>query len=177
MSAVHPLPAALERQAFTDAMRRVAASVTVVTTDGPGGKHGATATAFSSVSADPPSVLVCLHKDSRISQALESNRIFCVNVLAEHAQALSQRFAGADDAHIDNRFDGVAHQCHAGEAPQLASALALHCQLSEHHTHASHQIFIGRVLRTSSSPERPLIYHNGAYTCLTKTPEGDLSCQ
>ena len=61
----------VSRERFVGAMREVAASVTVVTTDGPCGRHGATVSAFSSVSADPPTVLVCLHADSRIAKAVE----------------------------------------------------------------------------------------------------------
>jgi len=66
-------------------MRQVAATVTVVTTDGPSGQAGATVSAFTSLSADPPSVLVCLRADSRIARAVQDNGVFCVNVLPEDA--------------------------------------------------------------------------------------------
>ena len=59
------------RDAYVHAMRRVASSVAVVTTDGPAGCHGATVSAFSSVSADPPTILVCLRGGSRIAAARE----------------------------------------------------------------------------------------------------------
>ena len=61
----------LGRDNFLQAMRRVASSVTVVTTDGPHGRHGATVSAFCSVSADPPSVLICLRADSRIESRIQ----------------------------------------------------------------------------------------------------------
>ena len=69
------------RDAFITAMRQVAATVTVVTTDGPAGQSGATVSAFTSLSADPPSVLVCLKADSRIAKAVRDNGVFCVNIL------------------------------------------------------------------------------------------------
>ncbi|MEQ9673623.1 MAG: flavin reductase family protein, partial [Roseovarius indicus] len=82
------------REDFISAMRRVAASVTVVTTDGPAGRAGATVSAFSSVSADPPTVLVCLHAQSRIAGFVQENKRFCVNVLPERFSDIADRFAG-----------------------------------------------------------------------------------
>ena len=74
------LAESVPRKSFISAMRRVASSVTVVTTDGPGGRHGATVSAFYSV-ADPPSALVCLKADSRIARSVSArNGVFCVNV-------------------------------------------------------------------------------------------------
>src|SRR6056297_3656043 len=90
-------PMSTHRQNFIDAMRQVASTVTVVTTDGPAGQAGATVSAFSSLSADPPSVLVCLKDDSRIAKAVRENGVFCVNVLPEDAVKTAQSFAGAYD--------------------------------------------------------------------------------
>ena len=87
----------VDRSLFIEAMRHVAQSVTVVTTQGADGCTGATVSAFSSLSADPPSVLVCLRSDSRIGLAVGRNRVFCVNVLPEGASALAGRFAGRFD--------------------------------------------------------------------------------
>ena len=84
----------VDRDAFLAAMRQVAATVTVVTTDGLAGRAGATVSAFSSLSADPPSVLVCLRTDSRIARAVIENGAFCVNVLAEDAVEVARAFAG-----------------------------------------------------------------------------------
>ena len=92
---------------FIEAMRHVAQSVTVVTTQGEDGPTGATVSAFSSLSADPPSVLVCLRSDSRIGLAVGRNQVFCVNVLPEGASALAGHFAGRFDAEEPNRFGAI----------------------------------------------------------------------
>ena len=67
---------AAHRQDFINAMRTVASSVSVVTTDGPVGRHGATVSAFCSVSADPPTLLVCLNSGSRIARTVAENGQF-----------------------------------------------------------------------------------------------------
>ena len=85
------------RADFVAAMRGVANSVTIVTTDGPAGRCGATVSAFASVSADPPMVLVCLHAQSTIAALAQENGVFCVNVLPEGAGELAVRFAGATE--------------------------------------------------------------------------------
>ena len=112
------------RGAFIDAMRIVANSVAVVTTDGPGGLQGATVSAFSSVSADPPTILVCLRSQSRIAHAVAENGAFCVNVLPQYAQEIAERFAGGQDMHFANRFEGIGYECEPGFLPILHGATA-----------------------------------------------------
>jgi flavin reductase len=116
----------VERKNFVRAMRSVANSVAVVTTDGPAGRHGATVTAFCSVSADPPSVLVCLRIESRIAQAVTRNSMFCVNVLKDSASNIADRFAGRSDATSMDRFEGVDVVGVADEPPRLAAVAYLH---------------------------------------------------
>ena len=72
---------AVERDRFLAAMRRVAATVTVVTTAGPGGRLGLTVSAMSSVSADPPSLVVGIHSGSPVAAAITRNSCFAVNLL------------------------------------------------------------------------------------------------
>jgi hypothetical protein len=81
---------AIPRDRFLDAMSRVAATVNVVTTDGPGGRAGVTVSAMTPVSADgaAPTLLICLHEDSRTTPAIAANRCFCINVLREDQASL-----------------------------------------------------------------------------------------
>jgi flavin reductase (DIM6/NTAB) family NADH-FMN oxidoreductase RutF len=72
----------LDNQVFKEAMRRLAASVCVITAQDDNGPHGCTATAVCSLSAEPPSLLCCLNKTSRTSLAISSARTFAVNVMA-----------------------------------------------------------------------------------------------
>ena len=131
------------RDAFVAAMRQVATTVTVVTTDGPGGLMGATVSAFTSLSADPPAVLVCLKADSRIALAVADNGTFTVNVLPEDAVDVAQRFAGAFDHENPDRFHGVIATPNEF-GPILPRATAFTCTLQKTYRHATHQICIGR---------------------------------
>ena len=144
-------------------MRNVANSVAVVTTNGPAGQHGATVSAFSSVSADPPTTLVCLRMESRIARAVMQNKVFCVNVLPQSGQRIAERFAGRDDDQCNNRFDGI--DCHGapGSAPILSGATAFYCTVEQVVTSGSHQIFIGNVVDLQEGGSAPLTYVSGAY--------------
>ena len=93
----------VDRASFIKAMRNVANSVTVVTTNGEAGCHGGTVSAFCSVSADPPTVLVCLMDSSRIAQTTLQNGNFCVNVLPYASQHVADRFAGRHDNEVADR--------------------------------------------------------------------------
>lgn len=150
------------REAFIAAMRQVAATVTVVTTDGPAGQAGATVSAFTSLSADPPSVLVCLRADSRIARAVTENGVFCVNVLPEDAVEVARAFAGAFDHEMESRFEGLDVSA-TKFGPILPRATAFTCRLTHRHLHGSHAICIGDVTGISNAGERPLTYMSGAY--------------
>ena len=152
-----------ERATFIRAMRAVASSVTVVTTGGEGGRHGATVSAFCSVSADPPSVLVCLKADSRIARSVAANAAFCVNVLPRAREDIANRFAGCDDKRVSDRFEGIACVDSGGPVPAIAGATSFHCDLSDSLDSGSHRIFVGRVKRVVEGAPEPLTYLNGGY--------------
>ncbi|MEM8775684.1 MAG: flavin reductase family protein [Pseudomonadota bacterium] len=150
------------REAFINAMRQVASTVTVVTTDGPAGKSGATVSAFTSLSADPPSVLVCLKADTKIAQAVASNGVFCVNVLPEDAEDVARRFAGMFDKDQPNRFAGL-EVFDTEFGPLLPRATSFTCSLTHRHVHGSHAICIGDVTGISDAGEKPLTYMSGSF--------------
>jgi len=155
-------PMSTHRQNFIDAMRQVASTVTVVTTDGPAGQAGATVSAFSSLSADPPSVLVCLKADSRIAEAVAANGTFCVNILSEDGVELAQRFAGAFDQMTPDRFEGLdVNNTEFG--PTLPRATSFTCTMRHRHVHGSHAICIGDVTGISNAGEKPLTYMSGTF--------------
>jgi flavin reductase len=151
------------RGSFIAAMRRVAASVTVVTTEGPAGRHGATVSAFSSLSADPPMVLVCLHSDSRIARLVAENGCYTVNVLPEGSSDLAARFASAD---AQDRFAGLAVQ-NSATGPELPGAAVLHCRLHDQLAYGSHMLAIGAVQQARSSAAAPLTYLDGQFCRLS----------
>jgi len=141
-------------------MGRFATGVTVVTTPGP---LGSTANAVSSVSLDPPLVLVCLREESETLAGLRGSGAFAINVLAEDQQALADRFARAAHA---GQWDGVAHEPAATGSPLLAGTLAaIECELHEEADGGDHRIVIGRVLsvRLDAEPTAPLLFSEARY--------------
>lgn len=151
------------REAFIGAMRRVATSVTVVTTDGPGGRYGATVSAFSSVSADPPTILVCLKSESRIARAVAVNGTLCVNVLPQGGADIAKRFAGFDDALVDDRFDGIDCYGKRGLPPAIDGATVFFCSLKQNILAGSHLIVVGDVQEVRDGMNEPLAYLAGAF--------------
>ena len=152
----------VNRTLFIEAMRNVAQSVTIVTTMGENGSTGATVSAFSSLSADPPSVLVCLKSDSRIGLAVAQNKVFCVNVLPESARDLAERFAGQFDTEQPDRF-GAIKSTNTSSGAVLDGALAFECSLDKIISHGSHSICIGNVSAINHSNISPLVYMDGMF--------------
>ncbi len=153
----------VSRSDFIGAMRSVASSVTVVTTDGSAGRLGATVSAFCSVSADPPSALVCLRAESRIALAVAENGAFCVNVLPQGCRVIAERFAGCHDKAVADRFEDVELTEILGALPAIAGATSFACALKERLAFGSHSICVGHVLEVQNGAPAPLTYLNGAY--------------
>jgi len=147
---------------FRKAMGSFPAGVTVVTACHDGRLVGTTVSAFSSVSMDPPLVMVCLKRDSRTLAALSLARSFCVNILAQEQGDLAYRFAksGADD-----RFALTAVEAGVCGAPLLAGCVtSVECELWAAHDGGDHEILVGRVLRvTTDETKTPLVYVRGAF--------------
>ncbi|MGH8336770.1 MAG: flavin reductase family protein, partial [Gammaproteobacteria bacterium] len=159
----------LDREEFLRGMRRVANSVTVVTTGGPCGRHGATVSAFCSVSADPPSVLVCLHGSSRIAAMVRHNGTFCVNVLNESAKSIADRFAGRTGLPCQDRFSGLRLVTSRHPSPILGlAATAFSCDIAESMQHGTHLIVVGRVVAVANTEANPLTYLNGRYSAISE---------
>lgn len=142
-----------------------ATGVTVVTTRGPQHAYGMTANAFSSVSLDPPLVLVCVMADSEGSRHIEANGCFAVNILQADQEPLSRYFASRDRPRGLDAFREVEHRIAASGSPILDGAIGyLDCRLHAGHEAGDHQIYIGEVLEIGFSPEgTPLVFHGGHY--------------
>lgn len=151
---------AAKREEFLAAMSHVANSVTVVTTDGPGGIHGATVSSFCSVSADPPTLLVCLNEMGRTAEAVIKNKVFCVNVLPEESSKLAVVFAGHTGLKELDRFSDPAWHKDGVTPPILKNVTAFQCEVTETVKATSHYVFIGKVTSISNGEHPPLIYLN-----------------
>lgn len=150
-------------QGFRDAMRRLAGSVTVVTVGSGADRHGTTATAVTSLSMAPPSLLVCFNRDSRLHALLSAADTFCVNLLHTDNVEVSKLFSSPVSS--AERFAQGQWNAANGEAPYLADAQSsIQCAKDQQIDYGSHTIFIGRVLSVRNRDEiSPLVYCNGGY--------------
>lgn len=150
---------------FRDAMSRVAGAVHLITTDGVAGKAGLTATAVASVSAEPPTLLVCLNATSRTAQILRENGHFAVNTLAAGHQELANVFAGRTPARGLARFEHGKWQDGPDGQPILADALlAFSCAVQEIKPVATHLVVIGTISRIAlGQAHAGLVYTRRAF--------------
>lgn len=157
--------ATVDSARFREAMSRLGAAVHVVTTAGPAGRAGFTATAVCSVSDDPATLLVCLARKSRITPVLAGNGVFCVNTLRADAEALADVFAGRTGAVMDERFAAGQWTTLTTGSPVLASAVvALDCRIVEVKAVATHNVLFAAVEAVHEGPAGPaLVYHERAY--------------
>ena len=165
-TAVGPDPiASIEPAAFREAMSRLGAAVHVVTTAGPGGKAGTTATAVCSVSDAPPTLLMCLNQRSHTNPAVVENGVFCVNTLGAAGADVADLFAGRTGVSGSDRFASVDWKTLSTGSPVLASAvIAFDCRIVEVRSVGSHNVFFGAVESVQLGPAGPaLVYHDRAY--------------
>ena len=147
------------------ALGSFATGVTVATvgTDPP---HGMTANAFTSVSLDPPLVLLCVRHGSATHSAIADLGAFAVSVLAADQAVLARRFADPLRPRDHTQFDGAAW-CPGPRtgAPLLVHALAwLECQVTEHLDGGDHSVFLATVLDSGRGTGRdPLVFHRSGY--------------
>ncbi|MDP9138078.1 MAG: flavin reductase family protein, partial [Pseudomonadota bacterium] len=139
-------------------------SVSVVTTDGPSGRFGLTVSAVTSVSADPPLLLICVNRKSLAAAAILGNGHFAVNVLAVENRAFAETFSGRPSS--GRPFDFANHHWQLGlaGAPVVGDAAAVfECDVLETHDAGTHRIFIGRVVAARRGKLEPLVYASRSY--------------
>ncbi|MCU6674552.1 flavin reductase [Leclercia adecarboxylata] len=149
---------------FRNAMAQLGSAVSVITTDGPAGKFGFTASAVCSVTDAPPTLLVCMNRNSFANAHFKQNGALCVNVLSSDHQDLSGVFANAS-LRSEQRFEYDSWQVMASGAPVLSSAVAsFDCMIDTCHEVGSHTVFYCQVqaIRISEAP-RGLVYFNRRY--------------
>jgi flavin reductase (DIM6/NTAB) family NADH-FMN oxidoreductase RutF len=147
---------------FKNALKLWASGVTVVTTQGADGPKGMTATSFSSVSVDPPLILVCLNQSTETGAVVLEQEQFAVNILTNLQQDVSNQFAGA--ATQEQRFANIGWTAGANGAPLFDEALvSLECKLVQQVVAGTHWIVIAEVQNIILRSGEPLLYYNGAY--------------
>lgn len=134
---------AVDKQAYREAMARLGAAVNVITTDGPAGQAGFTASAVCSVTDTPPTLLVCANRANDSYPAMKANGVLCVNTLAGAHEPLSPLFAGLTDHTMAARFEGATWHRLATGAPALDGALAaFDCRIVQIIEVGTHDVFI-----------------------------------
>ena len=151
---------------FRRACGRFATGVTIASVIDPcGTPHGLTVNSFSSVSLEPPLVLICLGHAVTMIEAFRAARYFGLSVLAENQRDVSERFARKGH----DRFNGTPW--HAGETgvPLLDGALAqIECGVYHRFTAGDHDILVGEMLAAKVHDGEPLIYYASRYRKLTR---------
>ena len=151
----------IDADAFRSALGRFASGVTVVTTHARGGvDHGMTASAFCSVSLEPPLVLLCIEKIASVHDSIVACEHFAINILADSQELLARRFAAVDG----DRFEGVGFSRGAYSVPILDDVLAaLECRRTTTYAGGDHSIIVGAVEAAKWRDDKPLLYYRGGY--------------
>ncbi len=151
----------IDPSTFRAALARFASGVTIVTARDDGGRDvGMTVSAFTSLSLDPPLVLLCIDHAASVAPVLDTCERFAVNILAEDQEPLSRRFA---EREVD-RFDGVAIRRGLNGLALLEGALAhIECRTHSRTPGGDHTILIGAVEAADLGAGTPLLYYRSGY--------------
>lgn len=154
----------IDRNELRRVMGHFATGVTVITTRSKDGKpYGLTANAFTSVSLDPPLLLVSVDKKAESYPYFEESGVFTVNILADDQESLSRRFAVSGGP----KFEGVAYRAGANGAAILDGALAyIECKLAATYPGGDHTLYLGEVQEAGTVEGKPLLFFRGGYRAI-----------
>lgn len=158
---------------FKLGMRNLAGAVSIITSCHDGKRYGMTATAVCSASADPPTVLVCVNRNTTTHNAIAAAGVFCVNVLRHEDQELSGVFSGRQKG--EGRFRAERWTRLATGAPVLLNSLvSFDCRIANQLVHGTHTIFLGEVEQLQIGRKgKPLLYSDGQYAKLASLAHGE----
>ncbi len=163
----------VDAQQFKIGMRSLAGAVNIITSAHGGHRFGMTATAVCSVSADPPTVLICVNKLATTHGAIAKSKVFCVNVLRADDWELSTSFSGAQTG--EGRFKSRDWTKLATGSPVLIDSLvSFDCHVVDKLAHGTHTIFLGQVEQVLLGKKgKPLLYSEGQYAKLASLTLGE----
>ncbi|MGZ5367345.1 MAG: flavin reductase family protein [Aeromicrobium sp.] len=165
----------VDQSAFRDALGRFASGVTVVTTVLDGIDHAMTASAFTSVSLDPPLILICSHKTSRFHEAVLQSGFWGVSVLAEEGEIASAWFAHRGRP-LENQLSDFPYTRGVSGAALLGDSLAwLECATTAVHDGGDHAIIVGAVTAAGvrDDIDDPLLYYRSHYGTIVRLEENE----
>ena len=149
---------------FKDGMRHLVGAVTLITTLHESQRRGLTATAVCSLTAEPPSLLVCVNRNAEAHDLIAAAGCFCVNVLGYQHQDLAESFAARDGSKGEARFARGSWSRLVTGAPHLVDSLAaFDCEVFDAHAFATHTMYLGRVVAVQAGNGAPLLYAHGRF--------------
>jgi flavin reductase len=153
------------RDKYRDGMARLGAAVNVVTTDGPAGRSGMTASAVVSVTDEPPTLAVCINRSSRNNAIMKINGILAVNTLCSGQREVSNVFNGATGCTREDRFRAGQWHILATGAPILRGAsVSFDCRITDILEKGTHTVFFAEIEAVHSEGETEgLIYFGRGY--------------
>ena len=142
-------------------MGHFATGVTVITTkDGAGTPSGLTANAFTSLSLNPPLVVICVDKTVQCYACFEESKAFVVNILNEDQEDLSRRFATKGI----EKFEGLSWSLGELGIPLLDGAVGyIECRVAGSYEGGDHTIYLGEIVTATANGDRPLLFFKGKY--------------
>ena len=148
---------------FRTVMRQVVSSVAIVTARAGKVRNGLTATAVCSVSAEPPTMLICVNRRATAEGLIAESGAFAINVLTEDQHQIARLFStsklGADERFAEGKWMSMVTG-----APVLDGAVAaFDCRVEECHLSGTHHIYIGRVVAATSLDQHALLYRDGSF--------------
>ena len=155
----------VSREDYREGMARLAAAVNVITTDGPAGPGGFTASAVCSVTDDPPTLIVCVNLASRQNEIIRTNQVLCVNTLSIGQGDIAALFS-TKELPIAERFAAGRWSTLATGSPVLDGAIAaFDCRVVERLERGTHSVIFCEVqavrVRTDG---QPLLYLDRRYS-------------
>jgi flavin reductase (DIM6/NTAB) family NADH-FMN oxidoreductase RutF len=155
---------AISKDEFRCALGSFVSGVTVVTTWDDNRLYGLTVSAFSSLSIDPPLVLICVDKKTASHDAFTKSGAFAINILADDQENISRQFA----SRTPDKFQDIAYFMGANKAPILEGTVAsMECLTVQAYEGGDHTIFIGEVQSSVVRDAQPLSYFRGGYRRLS----------
>jgi flavin reductase (DIM6/NTAB) family NADH-FMN oxidoreductase RutF len=154
----------IDKNQLRQVMGHFATGVTIITTFNKDGQmHGLTANAFTSVSLEPPLLLISVDKKAESYPAFGESKVFTVNILADEQEALSRKFAVSGG----NKFEGVAYRRGANGAAILDGTLAhIECTLYAAYEGGDHSLYLGEIQEAEVREGKPLVFYRGGYRAI-----------
>lgn len=153
---------AVSKEEFRAALGRFASGITIITTfdEKLNRPLGITVSAFSSLSLNPPLVVICIDKDAYLHDYIKAFGAFAVNILAEGQDKLSNLFASRE---ID-KFKNISYSMSEMKLPLLDDVLVnMECNIVSDYEGGDHTIFVGEIMSVKTTDANPLLYFHGGY--------------